>query len=231
MTATAAHSRPQRRPPGSGRVRVVVAHRDPAVRRAVRDALAAPADLVVAADAASAVEAVELARHYRPEAVLVEIGLPGRTGAGGLAQVARGGDWATLALASATDDADAALAALGRGADGVVGPDLAPLARALRTVVVGGGAAITPAVAKRLVERLRAGEAAQGLRPVRSALTTREWEVLDLLCAGRSTREIAAALHLQGVTVYGYVKSVLRKLGVHTRAEAVVIAFALRRAD
>jgi len=63
------------------------------------------------------------------------------------------------------------------------------------------------------VALLRLGERAQGLRPVRSALTTREWEVLDLLCAGCSTREVAAALHLREGTVYGYVKSALRKPG------------------
>lgn len=211
------------------RIRVVVAHRDPAIRRAVRDSLSGDADVVVAADARSAVEALELARHYRPEAVLVEIALPGRDGAAALVEIARAGDWATLALARPGDDHDAALAALRGGADGVVA-DLGALASAIRTVRA-GGAALAPALAKRLLIQLRSGERTQGLRPVKSALTTREWEVLDLLSAGAGTRAIAAELHLQESTVYGHVKSVLRKLGVRTRADAVTAAFALRRAD
>ena len=67
-----------------------------------------------------------------------------------------------------------------------------------------------------------------GLRPVRSALTDREWEVLDLIGAGASTREIAEALLVTRDTVYGHVKRILRKLGVRTRQEAVTAGRALR---
>ena len=63
---------------------------------------------------------------------------------------------------------------------------------------------------------------------MRSSLTRREWEVLDLICAGASTREIARALHLGEETVYGHVKRMLRKLGVSSRAEAVTAAELLR---
>ena len=68
----------------------------------------------------------------------------------------------------------------------------------------------------------------RGLRPVASPLTRREWEVLDLLCEQRSTREIAEALVLSPETVRTYVKTILRKLGVRSRSEAVAEALRLR---
>jgi two-component system, NarL family, response regulator LiaR len=124
---------------------------------------------------------------------------------------------------------DADLVALLAGAAGVIWDLVAPqaLARALRDVA-GGGAALPPALAMRLLLRLRRASDGGGLRPVRSSLTRREWEVLDLICAGASTREIAHALHLGEETVYGHVKRMLRKLGVRSRAEAVTAAELLR---
>ena len=67
------------------------------------------------------------------------------------------------------------------------------------------------------------------MRPVKSPLTTREWEVLDLICAGDSTRDISSKLFLSEDTVYSHTKSILRKLGVHSRTDAVALAARLRQ--
>jgi two-component system, NarL family, response regulator LiaR len=84
-------------------------------------------------------------------------------------------------------------------------------------------------VARRVIDRLRAlPDGGLGVRPVRSELTTREWEVLDLLCGGMSVDQIADHLVLSRETVRTHVKRILRKLGVHTQREAVEIANGLR---
>ena len=63
---------------------------------------------------------------------------------------------------------------------------------------------------------------------MRSPLTAREWEVLDLICDGHSNDEIADELVLSRETIRTHVKSILRKLGVHSRAAAAVAGSALR---
>ncbi len=66
---------------------------------------------------------------------------------------------------------------------------------------------------------------------MRSLLTGREWEVIELLSAGASTHAIAERLVVSPTTVYSHVNRVLHKLGVHSRAEAVVAARILRQAE
>ena len=69
------------------------------------------------------------------------------------------------------------------------------------------------------------------MRPVKSVLTTREWEIVDQLCLERSTSEIAATLVLSIETVRTHVKNIMRKLKVHSRVEAVEAAERLRAGD
>jgi DNA-binding NarL/FixJ family response regulator len=98
--------------------------------------------------------------------------------------------------------------------------------------VVAGEAAIPSTLLPRLLSEWRRPQPAEGtgLRPIRSPLTARAWEVLDLLCDGCSTLEIAATLDVSVETVRSHVKYVLRKLGVNSRAAAVEQAQRLRAA-
>jgi DNA-binding NarL/FixJ family response regulator len=70
-----------------------------------------------------------------------------------------------------------------------------------------------------------------GWRPLRSCLTTREWEIVEHLAEGASTQHIAERLVLSPTTVYSHVKSVMRKLDVHSRRDAVVAAERLRHEE
>ncbi len=226
MTRT--HQRERERTAGQRRLRVIVAAADPAQRRAVRDALARSRHIVVAADSRDEVETLELTRWYRPEVVLVDLALPPRGAA--IREILAVAPCAVVVLAPDRDDGPAGLRALRAGARGVVSlpRDADTLAVSLQAVA-DGEVAISARLVMALVEGLRALPDPHGLRPVRSALTDREWEVLDLLGAGASTQEIADALLVTRDTVYGHVKRILRKLGVRTRQDAVSAARVLRR--
>ena len=179
-----------RTPAGThARIRCIVAHPDATVRRAIRDALADAPDLVAIADARDTVEALELGRHYRPELLLVgrKLGLRGRRDRRRRRRRPLGDDrrdrWRRRRRARARGVARRR-ARRGRTRSGRARGGASD-GRGRR------GGAVTHARARGA--RRAAGEQRQhpGPRPVRSALTTREWEVLDLLCEGFSTREIA----------------------------------------
>jgi DNA-binding NarL/FixJ family response regulator len=215
----------------TGRLRVIVADPDPLARRAIREALVAEQGFVVLAEAKDGVEAVELALHYRPELVLMEVALPLLDGVGACAQIVARAPSVRVVIFSVPQTRETELRALRSGASGFLSKSMSidSVGRALRSVA-GGEAAVSRSLATYLIERLRhTAEDGRGMRPVKSPLTTREWEVLDLICGGCSTREISSTLFLSEDTVYSHTKSILRKLGVHSRAEAVVVAGRLRQ--
>jgi DNA-binding NarL/FixJ family response regulator len=211
--------------------RVLIAHADDSVRRALRDLVAADPQLTVVATAADGAEAIELAAYYRPEIVLAAADLPRIDGITACEVLRERAPGVAVAIFAAADDGAVAVAALRAGARGIFvqGHDEDWVAAALRAILA-GQAAISTAVALQLVDCVREStEFGVGMRPVQSPLTDREWEVLDMICCGMSTREIAGKLFLTHDTVYGHVKRLLRKLGVSSRAEAVRIAAVLRQ--
>ena len=108
--------------------------------------------------------------------------------------------------------------------------DIGALPRALRGIT-DGEAAISRELTMRVIERFRRVRTdGAGLRPVQSVLSGREWEVLDHLCSGASTDDIADALVLSTETVRSHIKNILRKLRVSSRAEAIAVARELREA-
>jgi DNA-binding NarL/FixJ family response regulator len=210
-------------------IRSVLADADPLARRSIRDALQRDG-IVVVAEATSGREAVELASFYRPDVVVLDAGVPELDGVEATRTIHdRSPDTCVLLLATAPDDAQA-LRALRAGASGYLAKDLDPtvLPRVLRGAL-DGEAAISRHLTMALVESYRrAPRGGAGLRPVRSTLTDREWEVLDLLSAGAGTEDIARSLVLSTETVRSHLKNLYRKLGVRSREEAVEAARRLR---
>lgn len=203
--------------------RVLIADGDPLARRVVREALQDDPLFEVVGETATAEDIVELAHEHGAQLVALELQMPGMDGVNALGRIAREMPDVKIVVFTVLDCDDLAIAALRAGASGFVSKDLgAEAAVSALGAVMRGEAAITRRLVMKVIEMLRtAPDGGSGLRPVRSELTTREWEVLDHLCAGCNTREVAEALVVSEDTVYSHVKNIMRKLHVHSRKEAV----------
>jgi DNA-binding NarL/FixJ family response regulator len=214
---------------GSDHVRVIIADDDPFARRTVRDALQ-NAGIVVIAEAGNGHDAVELAAHYKPDIVLMDVVMPGMDGITATRKLAERAPGVKVLVLSANADDEVGMLSLRSGAVGFVSKavSVASLPRAL-TAAHHGEAVISRSLTARLIDAMRNTPVdGVGMRPVRSPLTPREWEVLDLLCMRASTEAIADALVLSHETVRSHIKNILRKLHVCSRQQAVDAARRLR---
>jgi NarL family two-component system response regulator LiaR len=210
-------------------LRAIVADDDPLVRRLIRETLQLDG-MTVIAEASTGREAVELTLFYRPDVVVMDYMMPEMDGIEATRAIYDRAPEIRVVMLTGMDDHTLGLRGLRAGASGFLSKDmeLAALPRALRRTLH-GEAAISRRLAMQLVQRYRStAEAGTGLRPVRSSLTEREWEVLDLLSGGASTEEIAGMLVLSTETVRSHLKNLYRKLGVSSRDAAVEAAARLR---
>jgi two-component system, NarL family, response regulator LiaR len=207
----------------AGKIGVVVVDADPLARRAITETLRRSGRFTVVAAASDGVEGLELGRHYRPELLVTEAVLPRIDGLELTRRLAVAAPQVRVVFLTVSPEDDLAIAALRDGANGVLSKQIDPAALVRALVgVIAGEAAISRRLTTKLVERLRLlPEAGRGVRPIRSPLTTREWEVLDLVAGGATTRGIADTLVLSDETVSSHLKNIRRKLGVSSRAEAV----------
>jgi DNA-binding NarL/FixJ family response regulator len=208
---------------------VIIADDDALARRAIRDTLQADG-IVVIAEAAEGHDAVELVLHYNPDVVLMDVVLPRVDGIAATRRILERSPQVVVVMLSANEDPELGVMCLRSGAGGFL-PKTVPLEtlpQAIRAAAAG-----EPVITRRLTAELidllrRSSPDGYGLRPVSSDLTSREWEVLDLLCRHLSTDEIARTLVLSSETVRSHVKNILRKLGVRSRQQAVEVAKELR---
>lgn len=209
--------------------RAIIADDDPFARRMIKEALQR-AGMVVIAEAHNGRQAVELVLHYRPDVVLMDVVMPELDGIAATRRIVKEIPEQVVVILTSNDDEEMGMLGLRAGATGFLTKDLdvEVLPRALAGAL-SGEAAVSRRLGMRLIEHLqRAPEAAPGLRPVKSPLTAREWEVIDLLAESLTTEKIAAQLVLSPETVRTHVKNILRKLNARNREEAVAIAQRMR---
>jgi two-component system nitrate/nitrite response regulator NarL len=209
---------------------VLVVDDDPLVRRVIREILSG-AGITVVGEAQDGRDAVRMARHYRPDVILLDVVMPSVDGLTALEWlVADSTITARVVMLSVQGERDVGFLAIRKGAVGYLNKDvdLSVLPRVLRDVA-SGNAALSRSFTADLVQRLRElPEGGIGMRPVQSVLTSREWEVADQLTLGRTTDEIADSLELTVETVRTHIKNIMRKLDVHSRAEAIARVEELR---
>lgn len=213
-------------------IRILLADDEPLLRMAFTMVLEAQPDMEVVGEAGDGIEAVQLARRFRPDVVLMDVRMPGTDGIEATGRIVRQCRQTRVLILTTFDLDEYAFAGLRAGASGFLLKNALPeeLLAAIRNVAA-GDAAVSPRITRRLLEnfahQLPAGGApASGERLGR--LTPREREVLIEVARGLSNTEIAAGLHLAEATVKTHLGRILLKLELRDRVQAVVFAYEAR---
>jgi len=202
--------------------RVLIVDDHPLTRGALA-ALLGQNDFSVAGEAASGEEAIEVARELQPDLVLLDLSMPGIGGLGALPLLRDAAPGCEVVMLTASVAEENLLAAIRGGAAGYLLKTEPPerIVEFLRGAAE-GEAALSGSIARRLVEQVRDGRDAEGVPDsIARTLSARELEVLLLLDDHLSTDQIAARLFISEHTVRSHVKSLLRKLGVSSRRQAL----------
>ena len=210
-------------------IRVLVADDQALVRGSFRLLVDTAPDLEVVGEAATGVEAVEIAALRKPDVLLMDIRMPEMDGIEATRRITGAEQAAeTRVLILTTFDLDDYVyAALRAGASGFLLKDTPPadLLAAIR-VIAAGDALLAPAITRRLIaEFARRPQPGQQPAATLEGVTDREREVLTLIGRGLSNDEIAQALHITMATTKTHVSRLLAKLGARDRAQLVIAAY------
>jgi len=208
-------------------VKVVIADDQALVRGGFRMILDAKEDMEVVGEASDGAEAVALVEEHRPDVVLMDVRMPNVDGIEATRQIVASGSPARIIILTTHDVDEYVFAALRAGASGFLLKDVRPpdLVEGIR-VVARGDALLAASVTRRLLDRFANVLPDTAARPADlEELTQRELEVLRLVALALSNAEIAARLVLTEATVKTHVSSVLRKLDLRDRVQAVVYAY------
>jgi DNA-binding NarL/FixJ family response regulator len=209
-------------------IRVAVVDDQALVRGGFATMLGLQDDIEVVAEAGDGAAAIEIARTHRPDVILMDIRMPEMDGLAATKAIVESADWPVKVLILTTFDPDEYVyKALRAGASGFVLKDISPedLVAAVRTIA-DGGALLAPSVTRRLISTFAAPPTLDTDMVARlDRLTEREREVLVAIAAGSSNIEIAETLFVGAATIKSHVSSILTKLGLSNRAQAVAFAY------
>ena len=203
-------------------IRVLIADDHSIFRIGLKRTLESAPDMVVAGEAATGEETLVKARESNPNVVLLDVSMPGRGGVETAQELKRVNPRVRVLMLTMHPEDQYAVLCLKLGADGYITKDVPPevLLEAVRKVASG-----RKYVSSNLVERLATDLSGSGDRPAHELLSSREFEVMRKIAAGRTTGEIAAELHLSVKTVSTYRSRVLQKMNLRTNADIMHYAF------
>jgi DNA-binding NarL/FixJ family response regulator len=207
-------------------VRVLVADGQALVRAGFRALLESGGQISVVGEASTGEEAVALARHLRPDVVLLDATLPGLNCVEATGRMLADPGIAVMLL-TATEQDERIFATLRAGARGLLLKDTEPaeLARAIE-VLARGDAQVSPSLTRRLIAELASVPDPQlPSSELLDELTPREREVVALVALGLTNPDIAERLVISPATSKTHVSRAMLKLGAHDRAQLVAFAF------
>jgi DNA-binding NarL/FixJ family response regulator len=204
-------------------IKILVVDDHPVVRDGLIAILSTQVDFSIVGEASNGEEAVRLADHLKPDVILLDLEMPGMDGVETLRLLRVQQPEVNTLVFTAFDTDERILSAIRAGAQGYLlkGVPREELFKAVR-VIASGGSLLQPVVASKLLHHVSTprSEKENGL----DSLTEREMEVLKLLGLGKTNKEIANTLFISERTVKFHVSSILKKLDVGNRTEAVSLA-------
>ncbi|HLZ26288.1 MAG TPA: response regulator transcription factor [Chloroflexota bacterium] len=206
-------------------LRIVLVDDHSLVREGLAGLLRYQADIEVVGEAADATGALDVVARVRPDLVLMDIDMPGEDGIAATRRLKIAHPEVAVVMLTVHDDVDRLVEAVKAGAQGYLVKNIrsAELLEDLRGVAR-GEAAISRRMAARLLEEFRRSD--EALPTPDTTLTNRELEVLELVAARQSNREIAANLVLSEHTVRNHLKNILGKLHMRSRRQAAAYGIA-----
>jgi len=209
-------------------IRVLLADDQALVRSGFRMILEAREEIEVVGEAEDGFEAIDATRRLLPDVILMDVRMPNLDGVEATRRLVARGTASKILILTTFDLDEYVYEAIRAGASGFLLKDVRPqeLVDAIH-VVDNGDALLAPSITRRLLDRFaeQAPQDAAKPPPQLGSLTEREVEVLKLMAKGWSNAELAEKLFLSETTVKTHVSSVLRKLGLRDRVQAVVMAY------
>jgi DNA-binding NarL/FixJ family response regulator len=208
-------------------ITVLLADDQSMVRAGFRLILESEPDIAVIGEAADGEQAAAATRRLRPDVVLMDIQMPGGDGLEATRRITQRPETASRVVILTTFERDDyVFEALQAGASGFLLKNAPPegLIDAVR-VVAAGDALLAPSVTRRIIEQFARRPVEAEVHERVASLTQREREVLVLLASGKSNSELAGELFVSEGTIKTHVSSLLAKLGLRDRVQAVVLAY------
>ncbi len=210
-----------RRPGPPGRpLRVLVVDDHEVVRQGLASVLDRREAFQVVAEAGSVAEALEMARRFEPDIVIMDVRLPDGSGIEACREIRAELPATKVVILTSYPDEEAVLSAIVAGASGYLLKQIRARDLVAGLEAVGRGESLLdPAGTEKVLERIRriaTGTATDEL----AALTQQERKILMLVAEGQTNKEIAAEVFLSDKTVKNYVSSILSKLNLERRAQA-----------
>ena len=209
------------------RLRVMVVDDHALFRRGLEMVLSNESDLELVGEASDGQEAIEKAQETMPDVVLMDVRMPKRSGIEATAQIKELLPHVKILMLTISDEEADLYDAIKAGASGYLLKEIPieEVSDAIRSVWA-GQSRISPSMASKLLTEFAAISKATEERPQMPAprLTEREMEVLKLVAQGLNNRDIAKKLFISENTVKNHIRSILEKLHLHSRMEAVVYA-------
>jgi DNA-binding NarL/FixJ family response regulator len=202
-------------------IRVLVVDDHPLFREGVVNSLINKVDIDIVGEAEDGEKGLELARELLPDAVLLDITMPGKSGITVAAEIGLACPATQIIMLTASEHDDDLMKAFKAGAKGYVlkGVSGSELAGVIRSVVK-GEVYVSPNLASELLFELSKPSQPDPL----DSLTIREREILELVAEGLTNREIGKRLHLAEATIKHYMTNVLQKMHVRSRVQAALLA-------